>query len=39
MTVIAGRADIFPVNHLVDDDHIVTAEGTKLAGGRAVGGA
>lgn len=34
VTVIAGRADIFPVNYLVDDDHIVirTAEGNKLAG-------
>lgn len=34
VTVVAGRADIFPVNYLVDDDHIVirTAEGTKLAG-------
>ena len=34
VTVIAGRAGIFPVNYLVDDDHIVirTAEGTKLAG-------
>ena len=34
VTVVSGRADIFPVNFVVDSDRIVirTAEGTKLAG-------
>ncbi|MEO0493160.1 MAG: pyridoxamine 5'-phosphate oxidase family protein [Actinomycetota bacterium] len=34
VTVVAGRPDIFPVNYILDDDHIVirTAEGSKLAG-------